>query len=290
VPSVGKLVTGAYCIRNLSNGKVYVGGAYKSFDHRCGLHLRDLRRGKHHNRHLQAAWNKYGESSFVFEILERCSPELVEMVEQWWIDSLKATSENGYNLSPTAGSTLGVKHSDQARQNMSVAHIGKSPSAEQRERMIASLRARGATPEFRAKMTVVNRETSLRPEVIENRRRMGEKRVGIPLTDEHKEKIRAAQVGKVIPEETRKKISDAQIGKVLTEEHRRNIGKALLGKKMSESRLAATRLAKSKLVGDKEFSEKMSEATRLGWVGRRAREKAKEVVPVEVVPLSCQRL
>ncbi len=64
------LRTGVYCIRNGQNGKVYVGSTSRSLTGRQKDHLNNLRGDRHINRHLQHAWNKYGEEAFTFEVLE----------------------------------------------------------------------------------------------------------------------------------------------------------------------------------------------------------------------------
>jgi group I intron endonuclease len=104
--------SGIYQIKNKKNNKVYIGSAV-SLGQRFSVHTHCLRNDKHHNRHLQNAWNKYGEDSFLFEVLEKVEDKekLVER-EQHWID----IREPEYNLSPTAGSTLGVKYSEEARK------------------------------------------------------------------------------------------------------------------------------------------------------------------------------
>ena len=58
-----------YRITNMANGKFYVGSA-ESYERRKWQHVYDLKRGQHKNPRLQAAWNKYGEEMFVFEVLE----------------------------------------------------------------------------------------------------------------------------------------------------------------------------------------------------------------------------
>lgn len=65
---------GVYSIFNLENGKRYVGSSINIYN-RLYEHLHNLRNNKAHNRHLQAAWNKYGEDSFKFNILEYCSAD-----------------------------------------------------------------------------------------------------------------------------------------------------------------------------------------------------------------------
>lgn len=56
-----------YKIINTVNNKFYVGST-KNFVRRKGQHLSELRRGVHHSIVLQRAWDKYGESNFIFVI------------------------------------------------------------------------------------------------------------------------------------------------------------------------------------------------------------------------------
>ena len=102
--SINASTTGVYCIRNTINGKRYVGGAYSTFAKRKKRHWDALRIGKHKNCHLQAAWNKYGEGAFVFEILEVCPPDdaTIRAAEQNWIDWVWNHPDGKYNLSRTA--------------------------------------------------------------------------------------------------------------------------------------------------------------------------------------------
>jgi group I intron endonuclease len=60
---------GIYKIINVVNNKFYVGSAV-NFKRRKTRHFSELRTGKHNNSKLQNAWNKYGEQSFVFVIVE----------------------------------------------------------------------------------------------------------------------------------------------------------------------------------------------------------------------------
>jgi group I intron endonuclease len=60
-----------YQIKNVVNNKIYVGSTQKEkFSRRKSEHLSELKHNKHKNQHLQNAWNKYGEETFIFEILE----------------------------------------------------------------------------------------------------------------------------------------------------------------------------------------------------------------------------
>lgn len=60
---------GVYRITNIKNGKIYIGSC-KCFQVRANQHASSLRNQKHQNKHLQASWNKWGEDSFLFEVLE----------------------------------------------------------------------------------------------------------------------------------------------------------------------------------------------------------------------------
>ena len=57
-----------YTIKNLVNGRVYVGKT--SYDkYRFYLHINSLRRGKHHSKSLQKEFDAFGEQAFSFQIL-----------------------------------------------------------------------------------------------------------------------------------------------------------------------------------------------------------------------------
>lgn len=107
---------GIYKITCNRNGKIYVGSSVNLYRRWLSRHVPDLRKNKHCNKHLQAAWNKYGEHSFSFELLEACNKEDLICKEQFWIDSLNACDKKiGYNLARVAGSTLGVPQTQKCK-------------------------------------------------------------------------------------------------------------------------------------------------------------------------------
>lgn len=113
---------GVYAIRNRKNGKKYVGST-ADLRQRWGEHRGALRAGRHINRHLQSAWNKYGEEAFDFIVLEYCTPSLLIEREQAYLPeerTVAALKRNGYyNQAPIAGSVLGYRHSEETRRMLS---------------------------------------------------------------------------------------------------------------------------------------------------------------------------
>ena len=114
--------SGIYRITNTENGKIYIGSAV-NLKQRKSQHLSRLRRNKHWNNHLQHSYNKYGESSFKFDTIMHCLKEHLIFFEQKHIDKYNLKKEL-YNLSPTAGSPLGFKHTDETKAKMSKIHMG----------------------------------------------------------------------------------------------------------------------------------------------------------------------
>ncbi|HZR43797.1 MAG TPA: GIY-YIG nuclease family protein [Ktedonobacteraceae bacterium] len=105
---------GIYVIRHLESGKVYVGSA-NNISKRWSRHRKDLRAGTHSNKHLQAAWTKYGEEAFVFEILELTNQ--LDVREQFWMDYTECINpEKGYNYCPIARSSRGVKRGPESEE------------------------------------------------------------------------------------------------------------------------------------------------------------------------------
>ena len=61
-----KDIVGIYKIECIANNKVYIGQSI-NIKRRLYDHKTRLRKGTHKNKHLQNAWNKYGEDNFTFE-------------------------------------------------------------------------------------------------------------------------------------------------------------------------------------------------------------------------------
>jgi len=100
--------TGIYKILNLLTGSVYIGSAINC-ELRRRRHFSILRHNKHYNKHLQNAFNKYGESAFIFGVITMCDKETLIEKEQYYIDKYKSFSKGiGYNISPFAGRTKGL--------------------------------------------------------------------------------------------------------------------------------------------------------------------------------------
>ena len=99
------VVSGIYEIKNKLNNHRYVGSSI-DIKERIAKHIRLLNKNKHHCKHLQYAWNKYGSNHFEFNVLEICEPikDTLLFIEQKYLD-LKPE----YNTCQVAGNTLGIK-------------------------------------------------------------------------------------------------------------------------------------------------------------------------------------
>jgi group I intron endonuclease len=84
-----------YKIIHLQSGFKYVGQTTRPPIKRWREHLYPLRKGRHYNRYLQAAWDKYGESSFRFEIVKEYNT--LEELNQAEIELIRSGTDL-YNL------------------------------------------------------------------------------------------------------------------------------------------------------------------------------------------------
>lgn len=166
--------SGIYQIRNLVNEKVYVGSAV-NLRTRWHKHLSNLRHNRHCNTKLQNAYNKYGKDNLIFEILELV-PNKEQLLdrEQYYIDTLNAVNE-GYNICPVAGNTMGVFHTEESIQKMRIAH--SNISEETRRRMSEAGKRRGPLSE-------------------ETKRRISKTLKGKTLSSTHRENLSKALKGR----------------------------------------------------------------------------------------------
>lgn len=111
-PKDYEIICGVYSITNKLNNKKYIGKSDNIYV-RWDEHRKDLNKGVHHNKHLQRAWNKYGEENFIFEIVEKCkNDDIAYQRERYWVryyDSFK----NGYNMNEGGTGGLGYTHTEE---------------------------------------------------------------------------------------------------------------------------------------------------------------------------------
>jgi len=128
--------SGIYKIENKTNGKMYIGSSV-NIKYRFKKHKEGLKSNKHYNKHLQHSWNKYGKDAFVFSVVEYVE-DVNNLIarEQFWID--KYDFDMLYNICPTAGSSLGYKHSEEIKKELSKARKGKKLSEETKKKLSKS--------------------------------------------------------------------------------------------------------------------------------------------------------
>ena len=223
------IIGGIYKIVNEVSGKVYVGSAV-DMNHRWNEHKRTLRENKHHSIHLQRAWNIYGKDNFRFEIIEECEKEKLIEREQHWMNFYKSYNENkGYNISPTAGSKLGIKSSEETKKKISKNHADfsgeNSHVAKLTWEQVREIRRRYKEEkifqsqlalEYGVKQMQISR-IILNKVWKEDSYKIFRKKLYV--SEETKKKLREINIGKRHTEETKKKMSKTRIGLIIGEKH-----------------------------------------------------------------------
>ena len=144
--------SGVYVIVNRLNNKQYVGSAV-DLDRRRIVHFTRLRNQRHPSKHLQAAFNKYGEDAFSFAVLETVADVTRDALlgcEQKWMDILRPA----YNKRLVADSNLGLTHTDEHRaaQSASLREWRQTDDGATHKRTLSeAAKASWADPEKRAK-------------------------------------------------------------------------------------------------------------------------------------------
>lgn len=271
--------SGIYKITNIINGNIYI-GLSKKLNKRFNSHKSCLRKNKHDNLHLQRAWNKYGESSFLFEILEECEASKLGEREKFWIDFYGGyESSNLYNM--REGGEVGNTHTKEVREKISkkvkgrpCCWKGKHLPLEMVRKIRDAQKGRKLSPEHKEKAILTLRK------YWKNRPGYW---TGKTLTEEHRQKLRISHLGQkswnkgnrgMISEETRQKLRISHLGCKQTEEAKRKISIAHKGKvfsaetrrRLSEANKGQVRywLNKDGLTTTVPF-EKINEYLSMGW-------------------------
>lgn len=189
------MTSGVYSIRNTENDNLYIGSS-RDIESRWARHKRLLQSGNHHSRHLQNAWNCYGNDCFEFEIIETCDVDTLIEVEQKYIDDHSPV----YNVSPTAGRTAGVVRTKAYRAKQSISQSGKVIPDETRKKISEGMKGKqnslGTTRDVSQETKEKISQTLMGHSVSKKtRQKIGQKNNGYRHTEEAKRKIGAASVG-----------------------------------------------------------------------------------------------
>jgi len=227
--------SGIYEIVNKINQKRYVGSAVR-LSKRKNDHFCSLEKNEHYNRHLQAAYNKYGSEKFEFSIIETIVPEKLIEREQYWIDFYQCCDiTKGYNLSPTAGNSLGVNHTEATKNKIRHSRLGSKHSESTKDKISQATRGtnnpffgKSHTEETKEKIASKKRGTKMSKKT---KQKMSDRRKGMKFSEEHKRKIGEANSRRKVSAETRKKMSEARKGKKLSDETRKRMSESKKGEK-----------------------------------------------------------
>jgi len=218
-----------YLIKNLVNGKVYVGKT-NHMSHRWAQHVSASKRS-HHHMLIVRAMRKHGIDNFVVEVLEEFDTEDDALcAERRWIKHYSSTDlTRGYNLD--SGGLGGKSLSSETKEKLSKVMKGRKKSPEAVAKVAAALRGRKLSPETRAKMSQAKKGKKRDPEVG---RKVSEALKGKPLSEETKAKMAAARVGRKLSPEHVEKVAAANRGRKRTPETLARISRGRKGKGPSE--------------------------------------------------------
>ncbi len=187
-------ISGVYAIKNKLTDDLYIGSS-DDIKRRWVQHRRELKAGRHYNKILQSAWDKYGEENMLFEIIEACDKSELLKREQEYIDDCQPR----YNI-------MDIAYCPPSRK-------GTSPSKETREKISRALRGRKFSEEVRRRNSEGHVKLWQDEEYKASRSGKNHPNHGTSMSEEQKEKISATLMGHPVSEEVREKMSNAKKGK-----------------------------------------------------------------------------
>jgi group I intron endonuclease len=131
-------------IVNKINGKCCIGSSV-DINKRWAQHKCTLRTNNHKNKHLQNAWNKYGENNFFFKIIFFCEQNDLFLHEQKFLD----INVGGYNIGEDAiCPARGLKKTEAHKKKLSESQIGNKRPQEIIDKIRKTATGKKQSPEL----------------------------------------------------------------------------------------------------------------------------------------------
>lgn len=182
---------GVYRIINKNNNNCYIGSS-NNLKRRYCSHLNTLIINKNKCSILQRAFNKYGQDSFVFQVILCCDPKDRLYYEQQLIDELKPK----YNIyiQVNDGPLRNVPMSNITKQKLRASHQGTKLTEQHKLNISLSLRGHKVSDETKQKQSNVRKGIKFKEETL---RKMSIAKKGKPWSENR----RLAQNKKIIKNE-----------------------------------------------------------------------------------------
>lgn len=191
------MICGIYKIQSkIKPDRIYIGSAVK-FAARRRSHWHKLLKKCHHSSKLQNHVNKYGIKDLDFIIIEQfefISKEHLLLREQYFLDFYKPW----FNISPTAGNSLGIKRSEEFKQKCRERVYNESNFLGCRKgtHPESPMKGKHHTKESNEKNRQTHIGKKLKPHTEETKRKISEKLMGHKVKEETKQKIHIKNKGK----------------------------------------------------------------------------------------------
>ena len=239
-----------YVIKNIINGKIYIGQTSKNLFIRFKEHKRDSKKINFYNMLIYKGMNKYGTENFLIRPVDiiKCSTltdfkRKLDQLEVYYINIFETTNKDiGYNLTNGGGGCTGRILSETTKKKISDSKIGEK------------------NPMYGKKWLEDKRIQMKELMTGENNHNYGKS-----LSEETKQKLSNALKNREISKETRKKISETMTGIKKTDEMCKKLSESKKGTKLSEqtkqkiknTRLTGSDNPRSKRVAQYDFDNNL---------------------------------
>lgn len=204
-------VSGIYKFTNKLKNKCYIGQA-KNLRVRIEGHIKYFLKS---NTYFYSSIKKYGLQNFEVEILieGKFTKQELNQMEITFIRLFKSNNPiYGYNMTSGGDGVSGLKLSEEHKDKIKQANLGKPKSKEAIEKNRLGHLGKKVSEETKAKM----RDSAIGRKLSEqHKQKLSKIHKGKKLSQQHKQKLK----GKIISEETRQKLRDCKKGKLLSKQH-----------------------------------------------------------------------